>query len=174
MHPFPSAVTTNFSTTASTKATTQYQPLSSGDSIRASVGHLLTRAFSLPCSTGAMAFAQLVQPNSRFQLALDALLPILDSNKPAEVGIRSCGTQNRERLMTISLIASPADFSLIYSLFTLCASSCHGQPLQVGTLGRLFKGTGKGHHHCEWRRRKPRRAACLGIMENLKRRWQWC
>src|ERR1700678_2924187 len=54
-------------------------------SIRASVGHLLTRAFSLPCSTGAMAFAQLVQPNSQFQLALDALLPILDSNKPAEV-----------------------------------------------------------------------------------------
>ncbi|KAF8809862.1 hypothetical protein BYT27DRAFT_7093392 [Phlegmacium glaucopus] len=89
MHPFPSAITTtNFSTTASTKATTQYQPLTSGDSIRASVAHLLTRAFSLPCSTGAMAFAQLVQPNSRFQLALDALLPILDSNKPAELAQR--------------------------------------------------------------------------------------
>ena len=93
MQSFPSTITTTkFSTTTSTKAAN-----TSGDPIRASVGHLLIRAFSLPCSTGAMAFAQLVQPNSRFQLALDALLPILDSNKPAEVGIGSCVTQS-ERL----------------------------------------------------------------------------
>ena len=96
MQSFPSTITTtNFSTTTSTKAATQFQPLTSGDPIRASVAHLLTRAFSLPCSTGAMAFAQLVQPNSRFQLALDALLPILDSNKPAEVGIGFCGPNQR-------------------------------------------------------------------------------
>ena len=82
--------TTNFSTTTSTKASTQSQPLTSGDSIRASVGHLLTRAFSLPCSRAAMAVAQLVQPNSQIQLALDALLPILYSNKPAEVDIGFC------------------------------------------------------------------------------------
>ena len=95
MQSFPSTITTtNFSTTTSTKAAT-----TSGDSIRASVAHLLTRAFSLPCSTGAMAFAQLVQPNSRFQLALDALLPILDSNKPAEVAIGFYATQS-ERLTT--------------------------------------------------------------------------
>ena len=61
------------------------QPLATGDSIRASVGHLLTRAYSLPCSTAALAFNQLVQPTSRFQLALDALLPLLDSNTTAEV-----------------------------------------------------------------------------------------
>ncbi|KAF8153883.1 hypothetical protein B0H34DRAFT_69600 [Crassisporium funariophilum] len=87
--PSPPATTTTTSTTPSTKAATpQSQQLSSGDSIRASVGHLLVRAFSLPCSTGAMAFAQLVQPSSRFQLALDALLPILDSNASAELAQR--------------------------------------------------------------------------------------
>jgi hypothetical protein len=90
-----------------------------------------------------MAFAQLVQPNLRFQLALDVLLPILDSNKPAEVRIRSCQCiQTVDDFSDFSLIASPADFSLIYSVFTLCASSCHGwQPLQVGgTLGCLKDG----------------------------------
>ena len=150
MQSFPSTITTTkFSTTTSTKAATQSQPLTSGDSIRASVGHLLTRAFSLPCSTGAMAFAQLVQPNSRFQLALDALLPILDSNKPAEVGIEFFGTQSDRLTERFYPIASPADFSLIYPVFTLRASSCHGQPLQVGTFGRLFKGAGKGRRYCE-------------------------
>jgi hypothetical protein len=45
----------------------------------ASVSHLLSRGYSLPCSTAAQAFTQLVQPTARFQLALDALLPLLDS-----------------------------------------------------------------------------------------------
>ena len=94
-----------------------------------------------------MAFAQLVQPNSRFQLALDALLPILDSNNPAEVGYR-IWRQTIRQVNHFYPIASPADFSLIYPVFTLCASSCHGQPIQVGTLGRLFKGAGKGRRHC--------------------------
>lgn len=57
------------------------------DTVKASVGHLLTRAFSLPCSTAALAFTQLVQPISRFQLALDALLPLLDSNTEVSVCI---------------------------------------------------------------------------------------
>ncbi len=51
-----------------------------GDPVRASVGHLLSRAYTLPCSTAAQAFIQLVQPTSRFQLALDVLLPLLDPN----------------------------------------------------------------------------------------------
>ncbi|KIL55173.1 hypothetical protein M378DRAFT_649041 [Amanita muscaria Koide BX008] len=46
------------------------------DPVKASVAHLLTRAYSLPCSTAAQAFAHLVQPVARFQLALDALLPL--------------------------------------------------------------------------------------------------
>ncbi|KIM89745.1 hypothetical protein PILCRDRAFT_812546 [Piloderma croceum F 1598] len=54
--------------------------LTSGDPLRASVGHLLSRAYALPCSTAAQAFSQLVQPTSRFQLALDALLPLLSTS----------------------------------------------------------------------------------------------
>ncbi|PFH50197.1 hypothetical protein AMATHDRAFT_145710 [Amanita thiersii Skay4041] len=53
--------------------------MGASDAIRASVAHLLTRAYSLPCSTAAQAFAQLVQPTSRFQLALEVLLPVLGS-----------------------------------------------------------------------------------------------
>jgi hypothetical protein len=47
--------------------------------LNTSVGHLLSKACSNTCSTAAQAFAQLVQPTARFQLALDALLPILGS-----------------------------------------------------------------------------------------------
>ncbi|KAF5378506.1 hypothetical protein D9615_007176 [Tricholomella constricta] len=59
-----------------------------GDPVRASVRHLLTRAYKLPCSTAAQAYTQIVQPTSRFQLALDALLPLLDPNTPAELAQR--------------------------------------------------------------------------------------
>ena len=51
------------------------------DPVRISVGHLLSKAYTLPCSTAAQAFSQLVQPTARFQLALDALLPLLDSSR---------------------------------------------------------------------------------------------
>ncbi|KAF8836159.1 hypothetical protein BDN67DRAFT_974559 [Paxillus ammoniavirescens] len=54
--------------------------ISSGDPVRASVAHLLVRAYTLPCSTAAQAFSQLVQPTARFQLALDVLLPLLNSS----------------------------------------------------------------------------------------------
>lgn len=55
------------------------------DQAHASVSHLLSRGYSLPCSTAAQAFTQLVQPTARFQLALDALLPLLDSSRGVEV-----------------------------------------------------------------------------------------
>ncbi len=52
-------------------------------SLRVSVAHLLSRAYTLPCSAAAQAFTQLVQPIARFQLALDVLLPLfLDSTLP--------------------------------------------------------------------------------------------
>ena len=50
----------------------------SSDPVKASVTHLLARAYALPCSTAAQAFTNLVQPVARFQLALEALLPLLD------------------------------------------------------------------------------------------------
>jgi len=61
----------------------QPPPVAKGhtDPLYASVGHLLSKACSNTCFTAAQAFAQLVQPTARFQLALDALLPILDSER---------------------------------------------------------------------------------------------
>ncbi|PPR02530.1 hypothetical protein CVT24_001956 [Panaeolus cyanescens] len=84
------------SSTTITTSLAQSQP---GDSIRASVGHLLNKAFSLPCSTGALAFSQLVQPTSRFQLALDALLPVLDSTTSTE-------TQLAQRILVSFILYS--------------------------------------------------------------------
>lgn len=49
------------------------------DPLYTSVGHLLSKACSNTCTTAAQAFFQLVQPTARFQLALDALLPVLGS-----------------------------------------------------------------------------------------------
>lgn len=49
------------------------------DPLYTSVGHLLSKACFNTCSTAAQAFFQLVQPTARFQLALDALLPVLGS-----------------------------------------------------------------------------------------------
>jgi hypothetical protein len=48
--------------------------------LRASVTHLLARAYNIPCSAASQAFTQLVQPTSRFQLALEAILPLLTGN----------------------------------------------------------------------------------------------
>lgn len=58
------------------------------DPLNASVGHLLSKACSNTCFTAAQAFAQLVQPTARFRLALDALLPILDSARSEVSSIR--------------------------------------------------------------------------------------
>jgi hypothetical protein len=67
----------------------QPPPVTKGhtDPLYASVGHLLSKACSNTCFTAAQAFAQLVQPTARFQLALDALLPILDSQRSEVSGL---------------------------------------------------------------------------------------
>ncbi|KAJ3974778.1 hypothetical protein EV361DRAFT_865893 [Lentinula raphanica] len=54
------------------------------DSLFPSIRLLLSRALSLPCSTAAQAFTQLVQPHLRFQVALYALLPVLDGDMDAQ------------------------------------------------------------------------------------------
>ncbi|KAL1937911.1 hypothetical protein VTO73DRAFT_12661 [Trametes versicolor] len=46
---------------------------------RASVTQLLAGACATPCSTAAHTFVQIVPPLSRFQLALDVLMPMLDA-----------------------------------------------------------------------------------------------
>ncbi|KAJ7749075.1 hypothetical protein DFH07DRAFT_869285 [Mycena maculata] len=49
------------------------------------VSHLLVRASSYPCSAATPAFSRLAQSTSTFQLALDALLPVLDPPTPCEL-----------------------------------------------------------------------------------------
>ncbi|KAI0341196.1 hypothetical protein BDW22DRAFT_1359447 [Trametopsis cervina] len=73
-------------------ATYFHQPMASMkqanavDPLRSSVAHLLSRALNAPCSTAAQSYMQMVPSTSRFQLALDVLLPLLDS--PAEISQR--------------------------------------------------------------------------------------
>ena len=56
-----------------------------GDTTRTSVAQLLAGAVATPCSTAAHTFVQIVPPLSRFQLALDVLMPMLDS--PGDVSL---------------------------------------------------------------------------------------
>lgn len=83
-----STISASSSTSGSGSGMSDAATLGAADQVHASVSHLLTRAHSLPCSTAAQAFAQLVQPTARFQLALDALLPLLDSTKSIELAQR--------------------------------------------------------------------------------------
>lgn len=76
--------------TASYHTTNQVSQLSarssqqpSTESIKASVTQLLSQAHNLPCSKAAQAFTKLLPHISRFQLALDALLPSLDEGNEA-------------------------------------------------------------------------------------------
>ncbi|KAJ6605424.1 hypothetical protein DFH09DRAFT_1353868 [Mycena vulgaris] len=55
------------------------------DNPSASVSHLLTQASSYPCSAATPAFRRLAQSTSTFQLALDALLPVLELRTPCEL-----------------------------------------------------------------------------------------
>lgn len=55
--------------------------------LRTSVSHLLARAYNLPCTAASQAFTQLVQPTARFQLALDALLPLLTGYSEVSISL---------------------------------------------------------------------------------------
>ncbi|KAJ7274549.1 hypothetical protein B0H12DRAFT_1089181 [Mycena haematopus] len=55
---------------------------------RASVSHLLSHASTYPCSAATPAFTRLAHSTSTFQLALDALLPVIDPPVPAELTSR--------------------------------------------------------------------------------------
>lgn len=64
----------------------QSYQIASADPVRASVSNLLSRAYGHSCAVAAQAYSQLVQPTARFQLALDALLPVLE-NSSADVSV---------------------------------------------------------------------------------------
>ncbi|KAJ6577226.1 hypothetical protein B0H19DRAFT_1118744 [Mycena capillaripes] len=63
-------------------------PPASPTDARASVSHLLTHASTFPCSAATPAFTRLAHSTSTFQLALDALLPVIDPPVPAELTTR--------------------------------------------------------------------------------------
>ncbi|KAJ7903704.1 hypothetical protein B0H14DRAFT_2666041 [Mycena olivaceomarginata] len=63
-------------------------PPSSSADARASVSHLLSHASTYPCSAATPAFTRLAHSTSTFQLALDALLPVLDPPVPTELTSR--------------------------------------------------------------------------------------
>src|ERR1700722_2224023 len=105
---------------AATLSTPVVSPqMPSVDPLKASVRHLLSRAYTLPCSAAAQAFSQLVQPTSRFQLALDALLPLLDV--PAQVSgairLHCCSDASHTRDQ-----AGPANPCLFYFILTVCTT----------------------------------------------------
>ncbi|KAK7455895.1 hypothetical protein VKT23_010933 [Stygiomarasmius scandens] len=107
--PSPSSTSTSPSTLQNT---------THGDPVRASVAHLLSRAYSLPCSTTAQAFMQLVQPTLRFQLALDALLPLLDPVGPCELAQRILASFILYSLYAPHPIAINPFKSVLYATFT--------------------------------------------------------
>ncbi|KAJ3893092.1 hypothetical protein GG344DRAFT_87377 [Lentinula edodes] len=76
------------------------------DPLFTSIRHLLSRALSLPCSTAAQAFIQLVQPTLRFQVALDALLPLLDATANADTINRSSNNQVAQRILVSFILYS--------------------------------------------------------------------
>ncbi|KAF8627554.1 hypothetical protein AX15_004374 [Amanita polypyramis BW_CC] len=125
----PSTTSTSTSTTASssprpasTMGPSTPRPM---DPVKASVAHLLTRAYSLPCSTAAQAFTNLVQPMARFQLALDALLPLLDAGA-VEVGDgggggRRGGVDVNGSVERVQLAELPQRILVAYILFSMYA-----------------------------------------------------
>ncbi|TFK33090.1 hypothetical protein BDQ12DRAFT_691598 [Crucibulum laeve] len=70
------------------QSTHQVPAMNTADNLRVTLGELLSRAYSHPCTTAAAMFLQLIQPMQRFQVALDALLPLLDVNTSAELAQR--------------------------------------------------------------------------------------
>ena len=103
------------------------------DPVRAAVAHLFSKAYSLPCSTAAHSFANLVQPTSRFQLALDALLPILEQNTSTDVRIvldfEAAGVGADE--FVVIDIAGTTYLGLLHSLLSLRTPSDNDQPIQI-------------------------------------------
>ena len=88
------------------------------DPLRLSVAHLLSGAQSLPCSATAQSFTQLVPPISRFQLALDLVLPILDS--PVDVrtlNLRVSTSHAYTRLLDTQLPQRILASYILYALY---------------------------------------------------------
>lgn len=85
---------------------------------RASVTQLLAGACATPCSTAAHTFVQIVPPLSRFQLALDVLMPMLDARIEVSRLARSWGGALPDRTCPAQL---PQRILVAYILYSLYA-----------------------------------------------------
>ncbi|KAJ6494657.1 hypothetical protein C8R47DRAFT_974192 [Mycena vitilis] len=117
---------------------------------RASVSHLLTHASTFPCSAATPAFARLAHNTSTFQLALDALLPVLDPPVPAELTTRILASFILFALYAPHPIAINPFKSVLFVTFVkerekARAASANGiapnEPL-VWVLWKILKGDG--------------------------------
>lgn len=133
------------------------------DLIRDSITDLLSYAHTSTCSAASKTFTQIVQPVSRFQVALDTLLPVLDSSS-AEV----------RRLIQVSLAdhsitstsACTTNSGLLHLVFTLCHSPNRNESIQ--THIERYISQGKGAYHPRRCSRRDRHSAIgLGTLENI-------
>lgn len=121
--------------------------ISSGDPVRASVAHLLIRAYTLPCSTAAQAFSQLVQPTARFQLALDALLPLLSPSVEVRT-LRLHHSSPHVHYVTSPTLARAAHSRFLHLVFNVRSLSDVSQPIQVCSVRYLSEGERSCHQGC--------------------------
>jgi hypothetical protein len=66
------------------------KPVNVADQLRSSVRHFLSTELGLPCSAAAQSYMQMVPSTARFQLALDLLLPLLDSSAEVKAPFNRC------------------------------------------------------------------------------------
>ena len=144
------------------------QPMVTGSTeVKASVNKLLSTAHSLPCSKGALAFTQMLQPMARFQVALDALLPILDSTTPAEVSVKPISVRSA---FDDNMLDCEPNSCIFHPLHSLCTTSYRREPFQVGLVRNVYQRAGKGcqlRHQGGWR--KSERTTGVGFVEDLER-----
>lgn len=116
--------------------------ISSGDQVRASVAHLLAHADTLPCSTAAQAFFQLVQPTARFQLALDALLPLLNPSVEVCPSPECCLPLDvLSRLLHHSSLS--VFWSLLFCILCILLTPFHSTPSNLHCMLPLFPSGSK-------------------------------
>lgn len=125
--------------------------ISSGDPVRASVAHLLVRAYTLPCSTAAQAFSQLVQPTARFQLALDALLPLLNSSVEVSTLLSAPVVHLMFTTSPPVTSARSTHSRFIHLVFNVRSLPDFPQPVQVCSVCYLPKGERLCHQNCRRR-----------------------
>ncbi|KAM6501794.1 hypothetical protein JOM56_001771 [Amanita muscaria] len=123
---------TTLSPGCSTSSSTTSTGSESLDPVKAS--YLFTRVYSLPCYMASQAFTHLVPPMARFQLALDALLRLLDA-----------GSVEDEKNVDGRVLFSwqfPQRILVVCIFYSLCMRPDHRQPIQAHFAGIVCSWAG--------------------------------